>query len=133
ASPAAAAESRAARSRNRGPAAGPPRRGATPRRTPPPRAPSAPARAPARTAPGTPRRRTPPTSSRQQPEQLRQLLAHLLAVDDGVDHPVLQKELAPLEPLGQLLADGLLDHPRPGESDQRLRLGEDDVAEKGER
>ena len=52
--------------------------------------------------------------------------------DDGVHHAVLEQELRALEALGQLLADGLLDDPRPGEADQRLRLGEDDVAQPGE-
>ena len=34
--------------------------------------------------------------------------------------------------LGQLLADGLLDHPRAGEADQRAGLGDVDVAQHGE-
>ena len=56
-----------------------------------------------------------------------------LALDDRVDHAVLEQELGALEALGQLLADGLLDDARPGEADERLRLGEDDVAQHGER
>ena len=39
--------------------------------------------------------------------------------------------LGALEAVGQLLADGLLDHPRPGKADQRAGLGELDVAEHG--
>src|SRR5437660_397317 len=70
--------------------------------------------------------------SAEQAEELRQPLAQLLARHDGVDHPVLQEELAALESLRQLLPQGLLDHPRPGESDQRPRLGQDDVALEGE-
>src|SRR3989475_3427632 len=72
-----------------------------------------------------------PAGSPEQAEELRQPLAHLLAVHDPVDHPVLEEELAPLKPLRQLLTDGLLDHARSGEADQRARLGEDDVAEEG--
>src|SRR5947209_11370829 len=72
------------------------------------------------------------TTSGEKPEYLREPVAHLLAMDDGVDHPVLQQELAGLESLRELLPQRLLDHSRAGESDQRLRLGEDDVAKEGE-
>src|SRR5438270_649289 len=51
--------------------------------------------------------------SGEQPEHLREAIAHLLAMDDGVDHSVLQQELAGLESLGQLLPQGLLDDARP--------------------
>ncbi len=70
-----------------------------------------------------------------QPEQRQDLaepVAQLVARDDGVDHPVLQEELGALEAGRQLLADGLLDDPRAGEADERLRLGQDDVAQPGE-
>ena len=53
----------------------------------------------------------------------------LAAIDDDVEHAVLEQELAALEPLGQRLADGLLDDARAGEADQRLRLGDVQVAE----
>ena len=44
----------------------------------------------------------------------RPIVAFMLAaVDDRVDHPVLQQELRALEPLRELLLDRLLDHPRP--------------------
>jgi hypothetical protein len=42
---------------------------------------------------------------------------------------VLEQELGALEAGRQLLADRLLDDARPGEADQRVRLGEDHVAE----
>jgi len=45
---------------------------------------------------------------------------------------VLEEELAGLEALGEFDADRGLDGPRAGEADERLRLGEDEVAERGE-
>ena len=53
----------------------------------------------------------------------------LAPIDDQVEHAALEQELAALEAVGQLLADGLLDHARAGEADQRLRLGDVQVAE----
>ncbi len=54
---------------------------------------------------------------------------HLAAIDHQVEHAVLDQELAALEPVGQLLPDRLLDDARSGEADQRLRLGDVEVAE----
>ena len=62
----------------------------------------------------------------------RSVVAQLLALDDHVEHAVLEQELGALEALGQRLADGLLDHARSREADERARLGEDDVAQHGE-
>ena len=45
---------------------------------------------------------------------------------------MLQQELRPLEALGQLLADGLLDDAGAGESDQRPGLADVEVAQHGE-
>ena len=45
---------------------------------------------------------------------------------------MLEEELAALKALGQRLADGLLDDARTGKPDERLRLGDVDVAEHGE-
>src|SRR3989304_4820427 len=56
----------------------------------------------------------------------------LLPANDAIDEPVLQQELTGLEALGQLDADRGLDGPRPGEPDQGLGLGKDDVAQGGE-
>src|SRR6185312_17514966 len=64
----------------------------------------------------------------QDAEQVGQLVAHLAAVDDQIDRAVVEQELRTLETFGQGLAHGLLDHPRPGEADQRLRLADVDVA-----
>src|SRR5260370_203585 len=100
---------------------------------PPPRARSAAGRAPAHRARDSPRRRTRATSSSaEKAEELRKPVAHLLAVDDGVDHAVLHQELAALEPFRQLLPDGLLDDARPGEAEQCLGLRQDHVSEEGE-
>ena len=52
----------------------------------------------------------------------------LAPIDDHVEHAVLEQELAALKALGQLLADRLLDDARAGKADQRLRLGDVDVA-----
>ena len=52
-----------------------------------------------------------------------------LARHHHVEHAVLEQELGALEALRQRLADGLLDHPRSGEADQRAGLGDVDVAE----
>ena len=42
---------------------------------------------------------------------------------------MLQQEFRPLKSVRQLLPDGLLDHARPGKSDQRARLGDVQVAQ----
>ena len=44
---------------------------------------------------------------------------------------MLKLKFRSLEASGQLLPDGLLDHPRTGEADQRSRLGEHHVPEAG--
>ena len=49
-----------------------------------------------------------------------------------VEHAVLEQELAALESFGQRLADRLLDDARTGKADERLRLGDVDVAQHGE-
>src|SRR5206468_224996 len=50
-------------------------------------------------------------------ENLDDDVAHLAALDDEVEHAVLEQELGALEPFRQLLADGLLDDARAGEAD----------------
>ena len=52
-----------------------------------------------------------------------------MAVDDHVDHAVLEQVFGALEAFGQSLADGLLDHARAGEADERAGLGDLHVAE----
>ena len=51
---------------------------------------------------------------------------------DEVHEPVLLQEFAALEPVGQLDLDRVPDRARACEADQRLRLGEDKVAERRE-
>src|SRR5690606_16338890 len=68
----------------------------------------------------------------EQTQHRAELVAHLEPADDAIDHAVLEQELAALKALGQLLTDGLLDHPRPREADQRARLGDDQITEERE-
>src|ERR1700720_206198 len=65
----------------------------------------------------------------QQPQQRRDPVAHLAAVDNHVDGSVVEQEFAALEALRQGFAHGLLDDAGPGEADQRARLGEVQVPE----
>lgn len=60
-------------------------------------------------------------------KQTRQARTQLIARNDHVDGAMFQQELATLEAFRQLLAHGLLDHARAGKTDQRLRLGHDDI------
>ena len=54
---------------------------------------------------------------------------HFTPIDDEVEHPFFQEELTSLKALGQFLADRLLDHARPRETDERFGLGDVQVAE----
>ena len=63
-------------------------------------------------------------------EQVADRAAQAFARLDQVEHPVLEQEAGGLEPVGQLLADRLLDHGGPGEADVRVGLGDQDVAER---
>ena len=49
-------------------------------------------------------------------------------MDHGVEKSVLQQKFGALEARGQLLPDGLLDHARAGEADQRAGLGDIQIA-----
>src|ERR1700716_3963877 len=60
----------------------------------------------------------------QQPQQRRDPVAHLAAVDNHVDGSVLEQEFAALEALRQRLAHGLLDDPGACEADQLLGFGQ---------
>ena len=64
-------------------------------------------------------------------EQRGDLGAQLGPLDDPVDEAVLEQELGTLEAVGQLAADRARIDPRAGEADQRLRLGQVHVAERG--
>src|SRR6185312_15972398 len=55
-------------------------------------------------------------------EQVGQFVAHFATIDDQIDRAVVEQKLGTLEAFRQGLAHGLLDHPRTGETDQRLRL-----------
>ena len=51
--------------------------------------------------------------------------------NDGIQEAVLQQIFGALEALGELFADGLLNHPRAGEADQGAGLGQHDVPQAG--
>jgi len=64
-------------------------------------------------------------------EGAAQMAFQILTIYDRVEEAVLQEKLRPLEAFRQLLADGLLDHPGAGETDQRVRFGDVEVAQHG--
>src|SRR5580704_6949664 len=68
----------------------------------------------------------------EETQRLRDVVLQVRALDDGIQEAMLQQKFATLEPLGELLPDGLLDHARPGEADQRAGLGNIQVAQHGE-
>ena len=53
-------------------------------------------------------------------------------INDHVDRPGLHQELCTLKSLGELLAHGVLDHPRAGEANQCLRFCDHHVPHEGE-
>ena len=65
----------------------------------------------------------------QQPAEPRERRAQFVAMHHHVDHAVVLQILGALEAVGQFLADGLLDHARAGEADQRAGLRDVHVAE----
>ena len=54
---------------------------------------------------------------------------HFAAIDDEVEHAMLEQKLAALKSLGQLLANRLLDDARAGKADERAGLGNVQIAE----
>ena len=60
-------------------------------------------------------------------EQPRELVLQLPAVDDHVERALCHQEFGALEAVRQFFADGLLDHARARETDQRAGLGEHQV------
>src|SRR5262249_36396653 len=62
-------------------------------------------------------------------QNVDQEVAQFAAVHDSVEHAVIEQEFRALKPLGQLLADRLLDHARAGEADQRAGFGDVEIAE----
>ena len=65
----------------------------------------------------------------QQPAQIGQRRAQLVAMHHHVHHAVLPEIFGALEAVRQLLADGLLDHARTGKADERAGLRDMHVAE----
>jgi hypothetical protein len=65
----------------------------------------------------------------QHRQQSSQPVAQFPSIHDHVDGAMLQQELAALKAFRQFFPHGLLDHPRPGEADQRLGFGDIDVAQ----
>ncbi len=57
---------------------------------------------------------------------------NVATIDEHVHRPVLQLELAALKSFGQRLAHGLLDDARPGEADERTRLGQIQISQHGQ-
>ena len=60
-----------------------------------------------------------------------QLLLHFVPVGHSVEHAVIQQILGALESFGQLLPDRLFHDPGTGETDQRIRFGNMDIAQHG--
>src|SRR5215468_3739490 len=67
----------------------------------------------------------------QEPAEICKRRPEMVSMHDHVDHPMVLEIFGPLKAIGQLLADGLLDHPRSGETDERARFRNMDVAEHG--
>src|SRR5436190_7551965 len=71
--------------------------------------------------------------ARQMAQAACERFLELGALHHQVEKALLQQELTGLKALRQALPDGLLDHPRTGEADQRAGLGDVEIAEHGER
>src|SRR5882672_897015 len=69
--------------------------------------------------------------SQEKIECRRNVGFQVLAMDNRVEEPVLQKKFGPLKTFGKLLPHGLFDDTRPGKSNQRARLGNIEVAQHG--
>src|SRR3989441_3772785 len=67
----------------------------------------------------------------KQVERVGDVGLQVFARDDGIEKAVLQQELGGLKTLGQLLANGLLDDARAGETDQRAGLGDVQITQHG--
>src|SRR5579864_7016286 len=70
---------------------------------------------------------------RHEIESARDVSLHVLAMNNGIQHSMLQQELAGLETLWEFLADGLLNHARSGKTYQSSRLGDVQIAQHGVR
>ena len=67
-----------------------------------------------------------------QAQKIGQGGAQLGAWNDRVHEAVLLQIFSSLEIVGKLLAQGLLNHPTPSETNQRLRFRQDQIAQHGE-
>src|SRR5262249_13849537 len=67
--------------------------------------------------------------SGQQPAEIGNGRAQVAAVNHHIDHAVVPEMLCALEAVGQFLADGLLDDPRAGKTDERARLSDMNISE----
>src|SRR2546426_7778626 len=67
----------------------------------------------------------------KQVERVGDVGLQVFARDDGIEKAVLQQELGGLKTLRQLLANGLLDDARAGETDQRAGLGDVQITQHG--
>ena len=65
----------------------------------------------------------------QHPHDGDQFLAQLGPLGHPVQHAVIQQVFGALKAFGQLFADRLFDHPWPGKADQRIGLGDVNVAQ----
>src|SRR5262249_50660918 len=64
----------------------------------------------------------------QEPAQICQRRPQMMAMNDHVDHAMVLEIFRPLKAVGQFLANGLLDDPRPGKTYERARFRDVDVA-----
>ena len=64
-------------------------------------------------------------------QNLVKLSSQIVPLHNVIQHTVLQEELRPLEALGKLLSDGLLNHSRACKSDQSSRLSQNQIAQHG--
>src|SRR5450755_908510 len=71
-------------------------------------------------------------SAQQEIERGSDEAFQFFAGNDRVEESVLQQEFGALKSIGQRLADGLLDHARAGETDQRAGFADIQIAEHGE-
>src|SRR5262249_15570101 len=76
-------------------------------------------------------RRRPGPGLAQEPAQIGERGSQVAARYHHVDHAVIPEILGTLETVGQLLADGLLDHARSGKADERTGFGDLNVTEHG--
>src|SRR2546421_820594 len=65
-------------------------------------------------------------------QRLVQIAFQFRSLHDGIQEAMLQEKFTGLKTIRKLLADGLLNHARAREADQRARFGDVQVAKHGE-